>query len=131
MAKHLPPSSTTVKNGCRYTYNPPCMPSCHVQGQLCFYLQQTEGQFYFTHKYSITTDKSKLSEPVKGKVMSPKSNQISELIWSLTVMSQRGTLQLWSRRRKTVRKLNLSHSYNMCIHPSTMLIQSALENDYA
>jgi hypothetical protein len=33
-----PPTSTTVKNECRYTYTPPCMLSCHVQAQLYFYL---------------------------------------------------------------------------------------------
>jgi len=85
------------------------MPSCHTQGQLYFYLGQTEGQFYITKNYFIAMDKSKLSAPVKGKVTLLKSNQIYELIWILTVMSQRGTVQLRSRRRNTVKKLNLSH----------------------
>jgi hypothetical protein len=61
-----PPTSTTVKNQCRYTYNPHCMPSCHIQGQPYFYLGQTEGQFYVINKHFIAMDKSKLSEPVKG-----------------------------------------------------------------
>ena len=58
-------------------------------------------------------DKSKLSAPVKGKVRLLKSNQIYELIWILTVMSQRGTVQLRSRRTNTVKKLNLSHVTNV------------------
>jgi hypothetical protein len=84
------------------------MPSCHIQGKIYFYLGQIEEQSYVISKYFTAMDKSKLSEPVKGKVRLLKSNQIYELIWILTVMSHRGTVQLW-RRRNTVKKLNLSH----------------------
>jgi hypothetical protein len=104
-----PPTSTIVKHKCRYTYNPPCVPSCHVQELLYFYLGQTEGQFYVTSKYFIAMDKSKLSEPVKGQVRLLKSNQIYELISILKLMCQRGTVQLRSRRKNTVKKLNPSH----------------------
>lgn len=88
------------------TIPPVCL---HIQVQLYFYLRQIEGQFYVTKKYFIPIDKSKLSAPVKGKVTLLKSNQIYELTWILTMMSQRGTVQLRSRRRNTVKKLNLSY----------------------
>jgi hypothetical protein len=78
-------------------------------GTTLLYLGQTEGQLYVTNKYFIAMDKSKLREPVKGKVRLLKSNQIYELIWIFTVICRRGTMQLWSRRRNTVKTLNLSH----------------------
>jgi len=55
-----PPTSTTAKNECRYTYNPPCMPSCHVQEKIYFYLGQIEGQFYVISKYRVSQKERKI-----------------------------------------------------------------------
>lgn len=37
-ADHSSLSSPEVKNVWRYTCTTPCMPSCHVEGQMCFAL---------------------------------------------------------------------------------------------